>query len=74
LIPKTKLLFNGDDGRKPQTEARRYVYRILRTMLDHELQDRDGWMFGGVEREPDVRRLTKAVEAVKKELLRKVAR
>lgn len=67
------LKFNSDAGRKPQTEARRYVYRVLGAMLDYELnpEERNGWMFGGIDQEPDQRRLRKAIEAVKKELLSK---
>ena len=65
------LKFSGANGRKPQTEARRYVYRILFSMLKHELGDVDGWMFGGIEEEPDKRRLTKAIKAVMVEMRRK---
>lgn len=70
----TELQFNGRDGLRPQAQARRYVYRVLFAMLDHELTERDGWMFGGIEQEPDQRRLTKAIEAVKKEIKRKANR
>ena len=65
------LLFNGAADRKPQTEARRYVCAILFTVLDNELRDPDGWMFGGVDHEPDQRRLRKAIEAVNKEMRRR---
>ncbi len=66
--------FNGQTGRKPQTEARRYVYGVLCAMLDSEFNDPDfheGWMFGGIEHEPDRRRLTKAIKLVRAELARK---
>lgn len=69
------LKFNGASGRKPQTEARRYVYRIIFSMLDSEFNEPDfhqGWMFGGIENSADRRRLTKAIRAVQKEMLRKV--
>lgn len=63
--------FTGANGRKPSTGARRYVYAILVPMLEHELSDMDGWMFGGIENEFDCRRLTKAIKAVAKEMRRK---
>lgn len=71
----SELLFNGHGGRKPQTEARRYVYRIIALMLSHELRDenRDGWMFGGVEQEQDRRRVEKAIKSVRSEMKRKAA-
>lgn len=67
------LKFDGASGLKPQTQARRYVYRIMVTMLENELEsnERDGWMFGGIEQEPDVRRLTKAIKEVAAEMFRK---
>jgi len=74
------MKFNGDGrgrhGRKPNTEARRYVYAILVPMLEHELNSdqRDGWMFGGIEEEPDQRRLRKAIKAVMVEMRRKASR
>jgi hypothetical protein len=65
------MKFNGSSGRKPQTEARRYVYAILVAVLEHEHHDPDGWMFGGVEDSFDQRRLHKAINAVKAEMRRK---
>jgi hypothetical protein len=67
------LKFSSANGRKPQTEARRYVYAILVPMLEHELSGEacDGWMFGGIEEEPDKWRLTKAIRAVMVEMRRK---
>jgi hypothetical protein len=70
----SELKFNGSSGRKPQAEARRYVYRMLSTVLDLAIQNGDGWLFDNVEREPDQRRLLKAVHAVRKELEMKGAR
>lgn len=68
------LRFNSNDGRKPQTEARRYVYNVIAAMLENEFNEPDcydGWMFGGIEQEPDRRRLTKAIKSVIAEMLRK---
>jgi hypothetical protein len=54
-----ELKFGGANGRKPQAEARRYVYAVAATMLENELGEhqRNGWMFGGLEEEPDRRRV-----------------
>lgn len=72
---ESPLKFNGDFGRKPQAEARRYVYGVLVSMLANERrqgrENGEGWMFGGIEREEDRRRLHKALEAVEKEMERK---
>ena len=68
------LKFSGESGRAPQAEARRYVYAVLVSVLENEFNDDEGWMFGGIETEPDRRRLTKAVHAVQKELGRKANR
>lgn len=70
----SNLRFNGSSGSKPQTEARRYVYRIISTMLTSELGDREGWMFGGIDNEFDRRRLRKAIVAVRDEMKRKADR
>jgi len=69
----TELKFFSNGGRKAQTEARRYVYNVLWMMLEHELNpdERDGWMFGGIEHDADKRRLTKAIRVVMAELSRK---
>lgn len=63
--------FNGDSGRKPQTEARRYVYAVLAAIIANERRDRGGWFFGGIEDEFDKRRLNKALDAVYREMLRR---
>lgn len=70
------LRFNGDSGRRPQAEARRYVYGILATMLEHELtpEERDGWIFGGIEFDADRRRLKRAVRDVVAVLRKKAQR
>lgn len=72
-VDSVPLHFSSVNGRRPQTEARRYVYGVLCAMLAHELtqEARDGWMFGGIEQEPDQRRLTKAIKAVIKECRRR---
>ena len=67
----SELKFSGASGQRPQTEARRYVYAVLSAMLDHELCEPEGWMFGGIEQEPDERRVRKAIKAVRAEMLRK---
>jgi hypothetical protein len=63
--------FTGQSGLRPQTEARRYVYLVLASMLARELEDDEGWMFGGIEDESDRRRLGKAIRAVRVEMKRK---
>jgi len=70
-----KLKFDGSSGRKPQTEARRYVYDVIVQMLDaqltHEPERTEGWVFGGITNEFDRRRVTKAIKAVQVEMRRK---
>ena len=70
------MIFDGGSGRRPSAEARRYVYGVLAQILDNELgpDEKEGWIFGGVEDELDRRRLTKAVKAVQKEMRRKAER
>jgi hypothetical protein len=65
------MMFDGSSGRRPSAEARRYVYMVLATSLDVDLQDPDGWMFGGMENEVDRRRVRKAAVLVIAELQRK---
>jgi hypothetical protein len=66
------LLFNSENGRKPQTEARRYVYKIIASFIDNELTHEGArWFLDGVEQEPDQRRVRKALRAVRAEMLRK---
>lgn len=66
--------FDGRTGAKPQTEARRYVYRVLATIIVSERTDADGWFYGGITNEFDRRRLKKALEAVRIELVKKAGR
>lgn len=70
-ITEPPLRFDGSTGTRPQTEARRYVYAIVATMLEHEPSDPDGWIFGGIEREEDKRRLRKAIRSVSSEMRKK---
>lgn len=67
------MKFTNSNGRKPQTEARKYVYNVLSQMLECELSpdENEGWMFGGIEDDFDRRRLKKAIKAVISELKRK---
>jgi hypothetical protein len=66
--------FTGKSGLKPHAEARRYVYGIIDAMLQNEIPGDGGWIYGGYENEFDVRRLKKAVLAVRKEMRRKADR
>jgi len=65
-------IFNGESGRKPQTEARMYLYRCIAAALDNRQEQSDEGWFGvpGAD-ESDRRRLRKAVDAVIKEMIRK---
>lgn len=67
------MKFTNSNGRKPQTEVRKYVYNVLSQMLERELSpdENEGWMFGGIEDDFDRRRLKKAIKAVISELRRK---
>lgn len=65
--------FTSANGRKPSTEARRYVYRVLAAALDEDLKNSDGWVRGGLN-EFDDRRAKTAARKVYTELLRKAAR
>lgn len=66
---------NGDG--RPQAQARRYVYSILVAMLDSQLnhhpENVEGWMFGGIETEPDRRRVAKAIKAVQADFTKRAA-
>ena len=65
-------IFNGKSGRKPQTEARRYVYQCIATALGNNQECEDGW-FAPTPNfdEFDRRRLSKAIVSIRKEMLRK---
>jgi hypothetical protein len=65
-------LFNGDSGRKPQAEARRFVYGCLYRLLDNEDERTTGWFrMPDDADEFDRRRLYKALDAVRNEMSRK---
>lgn len=66
-----ELLFRGTNGHKPTTQARKYIYRILATALETDMTDPEGWVLGGVEQEPDRRRLHIVAKKVVAELQRK---
>lgn len=51
------LKFDGSSGRRPSAEARRYVLAVVATSIDNDLGDREGWLLGGLEEEPDRRRV-----------------
>lgn len=66
------MRFVGDGRRtKAQTQANRYVYAVLGSMLEHEKTDRGGWIFDGIENEFDIRRLRIAIDRVQKQLARR---
>lgn len=66
-----KLQFSSEHGHTPSYEARHYIYRVLANALETDMTDRDGWILGGIEEEPDRRRLHIQAKAVVKELMRK---
>jgi hypothetical protein len=67
------LKFNGESGRKPQTEARRWVYAVLATILDNSSERSEhGWFSLGPDGDEfDRRRLLKALDSVRAEMVRK---
>lgn len=65
--PGGAMRFDGSSGQKPQTEARRYVYRCFVDIIDKDSM----WFTNGITNEFDRRRLTKALEAVRREMTRK---
>ena len=65
------MRFDGSSGRRPDAEARKYVYAVLASSLVSDLIDPDGWVFGGIEDEEDKRRLRRVAKAVVEELRRK---
>lgn len=69
-------LFDGSSGRKPQTEARRWVYGVIATLLqNNQERGEHGWFaLGDDGDEFDRRRLNKALDAVCKEMERKQSR
>jgi hypothetical protein len=69
-------IFDGSSGRKPQTEARRFVYGCLASILDNgQERGENGWFGLGPDGDEfDRRRLRKALDAVRAEMLKKQAR
>lgn len=65
------MRFDGSSGRRPQSEARRYVYRVLAMAIEYDGDEMRGWLLGGLENEADRRRVKKAAKVVTKELRRK---
>lgn len=65
------MRFDGSSGRRPVTEARRYIYNVLATAIGTDLEDLEGWLLGGIDEESDRRRIRKAAKAVVAELRRK---
>lgn len=65
------LKFSGASGLRPSAEARRYVYAVVAAALIADIEDREGWVFAGLENDFDRRRAEKAARLVVKELLRK---
>lgn len=72
------LKFTNVGKRKPSTMARAYVYAITAAMLEAqystEPEATEGWMFGGIEHEPDRRRLLKEIKRLEKEMLSRAAK
>jgi hypothetical protein len=68
--------FDGSSGKKPSTEARRYVDAVLWSMLEAELEAAERehtWMFGGLDDEVDRRRVRAAIRRVQTALQRKAS-
>lgn len=65
-------MFTGANGRKPQTEARMYVYRCIAAALDNSTERSDDGWFGLPDGDEfDRRRLKKAIDSVMREMIRK---
>jgi hypothetical protein len=58
--------------------ARAYVYGVCASMLEHQYasspENREGWMFGGVEDAEDRRRLLLEIKRLEAEMYRRAAR
>jgi hypothetical protein len=68
------MIFDGASGRKPQTEARRHVYRVLSDALEKAGGNNpvgyfEGFLIPQDADEFDLRRLKKAIQAVQREML-----
>lgn len=60
---------------KDCTAARQYVYSVLASMIEAEINDQydgaEGWMFGGIDNEFDRRRLDKELKKTKAKMLKR---
>lgn len=56
------MKFVGDRFVKPSTLARRYVANSVASSIVEDLKDGNGWILGGLEDEPDIRRARAAAE------------
>lgn len=57
-------------------EARAYMFNVMASVIDNELTDdqKDGWMFGGVDNEFDRRRLTNELKKYKAFVLKRASK
>jgi len=62
--------FSGENGTKPSTQARKYVYQILAKALIADLDNDSRWLYEGLD-EADQRRVRTAVRKVIVEMRRK---
>jgi len=60
-------------GSRPRSQARKYVYSVLSLMLEQELNpdEKEGWVFGGIDDERDRMLLKKAVKMLIREFEKK---
>lgn len=72
------MKFKGENGRKPSTEARRYVYQVLAQTLEYDLANGAEWLTdaggGDTLNEFDKRRVVAAANKVIVEMQRKAAK
>lgn len=66
----SRFINRPEKGGKPSTQARRYVYQVLATTLEHDLNNDSEWLYDGMD-EFDIRRVRQAVKKVIVELRRK---
>lgn len=64
--------------REARREARAYVYNICAAMLEAQYntapENREGWMFGGLEEEDDRRLVYEEIKRLESELLKRGAK
>lgn len=71
------LRFNGESGKKPSAQARRYIYERLAVMLMDDMRDRprsDSFVLREINNEFDERRVRNEAKKVVAELERKAKR